>query len=73
MGIHSEFKYGITLYDFSFAFSNLKEDDFDFVEETRKSNSSFKFLASISKELFNTKFSRKKQVLLKSSWVLSCF
>ncbi|ROL62222.1 hypothetical protein D9V86_01785 [Bacteroidetes/Chlorobi group bacterium ChocPot_Mid] len=72
MGIHSEFKYGIELYDFSFAFSNLREDEISEAEDVRKNNSGLRFLASISKELFNPRVIQKKPRKLKSHWVLTC-
>jgi len=53
MGIHSEFNYGIGLYNFSFAFSDLKSEKERRENEAAKPLLSHRFLASISKELFN--------------------
>ena len=55
MGIQSEFNYGIGLCTYSFAFSNLNNDEESENREFVKSNNSFKFLVSISRELFNIK------------------
>lgn len=72
MGINSEFKYGIELYDFSFSFSNLKEEEVIEAEESRKLNSGLRFLSNISKEMFCSRVSLKKASKLKSQWVLTC-
>ncbi len=55
MGIQSEFNYGIGLCNYSFAFSNLNNDEESEKQEFEKHNSSFEYLASISRELFNIK------------------
>ncbi|MFH1052600.1 MAG: hypothetical protein V1779_16900 [bacterium] len=74
MGIHSEFRYGIELYNYSFAFSNLKNDRENEKGEFSKSNNSFKYLASISRELFNGKAGSTKPVRAKyvNNWAFTC-
>lgn|GEM_PF-3749702 len=74
MGIQSNFGYGIKLYNYSFAFSNLKiNEDMD-DEIVNKSNNSYRFLASISKELFSNLSLKKRNVNanLKNNWVFTC-
>jgi len=74
MGINSEFNYGIGLYNYSFAFSDLKS------EEERKENEvtqpllSHRFLASISKELFNgiAKNGRAYKTNIAYNWAFTC-
>lgn len=72
MGINSEFKYGIGLYDFSFSFSNLKVEETFGVEDSKRGDMGFRFLADISKELFNSRAGIKKPRKSKVQWVLTC-
>jgi len=52
MGINKEFNFGIKLYTFSFAFSNLTYKSVEKI--SNKGNwSNIKFLGALSKELFD--------------------
>ena len=55
MGIHSEFKFGIKLYNFSFAFSNLKLKEIEVAKVKRIINLNHNFIGSFTKEMFYDK------------------
>jgi len=75
MGIHSEFSFGIRLYDYSFAFSHL--DNYEEKAEAifSKTNNGFNYLASISRELFGGMFENAKKTKTKliNNWGVTCF
>lgn len=74
MGIHSEFKYGINLYNYSFAFSYLKTEAEKEEADLAKNRLNHGFLASISRELFNgiSKNGRTHKPIILDNWAFTC-
>ncbi len=53
MGINRDFNYGIKLYTFSFAFSNLNNLIKEEIDDNYHLKDNFKFLSTFTREMFN--------------------
>lgn len=71
MGIHSQFNFGIKLYTFSFAFSNLKRGRIEDKEEIDSKSSSSGFLSAFTKDMFFLK-NVKVQKQMQGKWAFTC-
>lgn len=71
MGVHSQFNFGIKLYTFSFAFSNLKRGRIEDNEEIDSKSSSIGFLSAFTKDMFFLK-NVKVQKQMQGKWAFTC-
>jgi hypothetical protein len=74
MGIDKEFRFGIKLYCFSFSYSNLNMKEDVIEKENERITNNFKFLDTISKEIFNIRLKNRvtKPKRLINDWAFIC-